>query len=100
MCLDALREAEGPMRARSVAEYAMLAKGLPVDDARIRAPITEQVRWALMRLERRGLVRKIVEAPETWWELAQQAGQTRARPAVRYPGVAIPAKERNGESFD
>jgi hypothetical protein len=69
LCLEALREAGGPLRARSVAEYAMLAKGLPVDDAEVRTVIIEHVRMALIRLERRGLVRKVIVAPEVWWEL-------------------------------
>jgi hypothetical protein len=68
-CLEALREAKGPMRARSVAEYAMLAKGPPTDDSRVREGIVDQVRIALARLERRGLVRRVVAAPEVWWEL-------------------------------
>lgn len=33
LCLEALREAKGPMRTRSVTEYAMTAKGLPTDEA-------------------------------------------------------------------
>ena len=69
LCLDALREANGPMRARSVAEYAMLAKGLPTDDSRVREGIVDQVRIALTRLEKRGLLRRVVLAPEVWWEL-------------------------------
>jgi hypothetical protein len=71
LALDALRKAGGPMRARSVAEYAMTAKGLPVDAGEVRAKITEQVRTALGRLEKRGMVRRVVVAPETWWELAE-----------------------------
>jgi hypothetical protein len=70
LCLDALREKRGPMQARSVAEYAMLMKGLPVDDKELRTTIIEQVRWGLSRLERRGLVRRVILAPEVWWELA------------------------------
>ena len=69
LCLEALREAKGPMRARSVAEYAMLEKGLPVDDRRVCEGIADQVRIALTRLERRGVVRKVMVAPEVWWEL-------------------------------
>jgi hypothetical protein len=71
LCLEALREAGGPMRARPVAEYAMLAKGLPVDDVEVRTVIIEHVRMALIRLERRGVVRKVIVAPEVWWELAR-----------------------------
>jgi hypothetical protein len=68
LCLEALREAKGPLRTRGVAEYAMLAKGIPTDDACLREGIGEQVRVALARLERRGMVRKVIVAPEVWWE--------------------------------
>ncbi len=71
MILEALREATGPMRARSVAEYAILAKGLSVDDGRVRDGIADQVRIALTRLERRGRVRRVIVAPEVWWELVR-----------------------------
>jgi hypothetical protein len=53
--LEALREKGEPMQARSVAEYAMMMKGLPVDDARVRTTIIEQTRVAVARLEKRGL---------------------------------------------
>ena len=64
LCLEALREAKGPMRARAVAEYAMLAKGLPVDDRHMCEGIADQVRIALTRMERRGTVRRVIVAPE------------------------------------
>lgn len=70
LVLAALREAGAPTRARAVTEYAMAAKGLPMDDWRVMEEVTDQVRTALTRLERKGLVRRIVRAPETWWELA------------------------------
>ncbi|MGH7041891.1 MAG: hypothetical protein ACREFY_07145 [Acetobacteraceae bacterium] len=73
LCVVALREAGGPARARQIAEYAMLAKGLPADNAAVRTAITVQVRIALGRLEKRGKVRRILNAPETWWELAPGA---------------------------
>ena len=69
LCLEALREAGRPMRARAVAEYAMMAKGLPVDDRHVCEGIADQVRIALTRLEKRGMVRRVVVAPEVWWEL-------------------------------
>jgi len=31
--------------------------------------MTDQVRIALTRLEKRGHVRRVVVAPEVWWEL-------------------------------
>jgi len=69
LCLEALREAQGPLQARSVAEYAMRMKGPPVDDGSARTAVIEQVRIALRRMEKRGKVRRIIRAPETWWEL-------------------------------
>lgn len=70
LCLSALRKAGKPLRAAAVTEYAMLAKGLPVEDRHARAEIAEQIRTALYRLEKRGVVRRIIRAPEAWWELA------------------------------
>jgi hypothetical protein len=70
LCLSALREANAPLPARGVAEYAMQAKGLPIDNWRVRERIVEQVRVALTRLEAKGKVRRIVSLPDTWWELA------------------------------
>jgi hypothetical protein len=78
LCLDALREKGGLMQARNVAEYAMLMKGLPVDDKEVRTAITEQVRWGLSRLEKRGLVRRVILAPDVWWELAWQPNRLEA----------------------
>jgi hypothetical protein len=71
LCRDALREAGGPLSARQVAEYAMRANGLPVGNAPILASIAVQVRVALGRLEARGLVVKIISAPDAWWALAE-----------------------------
>lgn len=68
LCLSALRDAGKPVRCRTVAEWAIGAKGLEVPDARVRAKITENVRMALSRLERKGIVRRIVDWPETWWD--------------------------------
>jgi hypothetical protein len=70
LCRDALREADGPMSARQVAEYAMRAKGLPTDNAPILASIAVHVRVALGLLEARGLVVKIISSPDAWWVLA------------------------------
>ena len=69
LILDALREAKGPIRTRPITEYIMLAKGLPVDDWRVREAIANQVRIALGRLEKRGMVRRVMREPEVWWEL-------------------------------
>jgi hypothetical protein len=67
LCLDALHGDDArPHRA----EIRDAGAGLPVDGTKMRATITEQVRWTLARLERLGLVRKSITAPEIWWELA------------------------------
>lgn len=69
LCYKALREGEGPITVRSIADYAIAAKGLDVDQ-HVRERIAVQTRDALVRLAGRGMVRKIVDWPETWWELA------------------------------
>jgi hypothetical protein len=69
LCLSALREAKGPITARRVAEYAMLAKGMDVQDDDLRASIVVQVRVALFRLAARGQARRVVLVPDVWWEL-------------------------------
>lgn len=68
ICLAALREAGKPVTVRWVAEYAIAAKGLETD-ARVREKIVGSVRQTLERIGARGLARKIVEWPDTWWEL-------------------------------
>jgi hypothetical protein len=73
LCLAALREANAPLPARRVAEYAMQVKELPIDNGRVRERIIHQVRVALTRLEEKGKVRRIVSQPDTWWELATQS---------------------------
>ena len=69
LALSALREAGEPMTCEEVARYAIAAKGLNVD-SHIRARIVENIRAALARLAAKGLTRKIVKWPDTWWELA------------------------------
>ena len=69
LACDMLRDAEKPMRCRSIAEGVMMRKGLPTEDPTLVQTISLQVRVALFRLEARGLARRIVKAPEAWWEL-------------------------------
>ena len=69
LSLAALRETGQPMSARQVAEHAMRAKGLPTDNASIISSVRVQVRVALGRLEDRGLVVRIISAPDAWWVL-------------------------------
>ena len=69
LCVSALREADKPVQARWITEYAIAAKGLE-SDRHFREKLTEQFRAALKRLVAKGLVRQIVQWPDTWWELA------------------------------
>jgi hypothetical protein len=69
LCVDALREARGPINTRRVMEYAIAAKGLPAADWSIRRVFLESMRIASKRLEKQGKVRRVVREPETWWEL-------------------------------
>lgn len=70
LCAAALREAGKPVKASYVATYALEAKGLGEADRRVRQRIVEQTRAALVRLAAKGLARKIMDWPDTWWELA------------------------------
>ena len=70
LCVRALREAKQPLSARQVGVRALLAKGLPADNEKIVNSIRVQVRMALGRLEAKGIVRRIISQPDTWWELA------------------------------
>jgi len=69
--LDAMREANGPTTLARIVEYVILTKGLTVD-ARLRRHIADTTRAMLLRLTTKGQVRKIVDAPETWWELTER----------------------------
>jgi hypothetical protein len=63
-----------PMRCRTEAEGVMLRKSLPVENEPLVQSVSLQVRVALFRLEERGIVPRIVKAPETRWELASGIG--------------------------
>jgi len=69
LCLAALREAQGPQTARWVAEWAMGAKGLLPAPWAVRNVFISNMRTALKRLEKRGLVRRVMREPEGWWEV-------------------------------
>ena len=69
LVLDAMREATKPVRAPWVADWCMMAKGLPVEERELRRMIAAATRVALGRLEKRGLVRRVMQEPEVWWEL-------------------------------
>ena len=68
LCLNALREAGKPVSVRWVAEHCLAAKGLD-PEWRVREQIIEGVRQSLHRIAAKGVARKILDFPETWWEL-------------------------------
>ena len=69
LILSALREADKPVTVRYVADYVFAAIVLDLGPKE-RAVAVERVRFALSKLAARGVTRKIVERPDTWWDLA------------------------------
>ena len=51
-CVEALREAEGPLPTRLIRDYVMKAKGMDLEHTRLREEVLEYVRLALMRAAR------------------------------------------------
>ena len=68
LTLDARREAGKPVALAWIVEWIITAKGLDVD-ARLRRHIGDCARASLLRMERRGAARRVLDEPETWWEL-------------------------------
>jgi hypothetical protein len=68
ICVDCLREANGPVLLDQIVNRAIEAKGF-TDDRRLRKHISDTARAMLLRMMRKGLVRKIIAEPDTWWEL-------------------------------
>ena len=72
LALKVMRETGTPMKARVIAERAILAKGIPVDDALVATKMVNWMRTALTRMERKGWVRRIITEPDAWWELVPE----------------------------
>ncbi len=53
-----------------IVERAIAAKGFDVDK-QLRRHISDTARATLLRLERKGVVRRVLVEPDTWWELAR-----------------------------
>jgi hypothetical protein len=68
LAMEALRDAGKPLSTPVITEYVMRAKGMDRDDKELRDTIREFMYSALARLAARGVVRKIIEAPDVWWE--------------------------------
>jgi hypothetical protein len=69
MAVDILREAGKPVTLEYVVARVILVKGFE-PDRRLRRHISDTVRAGLIRLLRRGKIRRVIEEPDTWWELA------------------------------
>jgi len=69
LCVDCLREANGPIRLDQIVDRAIEAKGFTTDK-RLRRHIGDTTRATLLRMVRKGLVRKIIDEPDAWWALA------------------------------
>jgi len=69
LCFNAMREAGKPVPTRQVTDQALAAKGFYDAEGKVKAAIVVQIRQALVRMERRGQVRKVLVGPECWWEL-------------------------------
>ena len=70
LCLEALRDAGGPLKQADITAYVMRAKGMDPADRTLRAVIVNNVGAAMFRLASLGKVRKILDAPDVWWEMA------------------------------
>lgn len=71
LCLDVLRPAKEEMRLDHIVDRVVTLKGFTLDN-HLRKHITDSVRATLMRLAQKGTVRRIVDEPDTWWELEQR----------------------------
>jgi hypothetical protein len=68
LCLDILRQADGPIMLERIVARVIDIKGLP-DDGRRRKHVTATVRASLMRTARQERVRPVMDHPDTWWGL-------------------------------
>jgi|HubBroStandDraft_1064217.scaffolds.fasta_scaffold108236_2 hypothetical protein len=70
LCVDILRRAKGPMTLDAIVDQVMEAKGLP-PDRRLRRHVGDVARAGLLRMARKGLVRRILDQPDQWWEMVR-----------------------------
>jgi hypothetical protein len=68
MCLGILREAGAPVRFDVIVDQIVEAKGFTMEGP-LKRHITDVIRGTLIRLEYRHMTRRIVRAPDVWWEL-------------------------------
>ncbi len=68
LCLTLLRRAGKPMTLYQIVGQVIAARGLP-DDPTFRRHVSNTSRSALLRLARKGVVRRVLDEPDQWWEL-------------------------------
>jgi hypothetical protein len=69
LCLEAFRDAGGPLTQAMIAEYLMKAKGMDTADRPLRAVVVNNVGMVLYRLSRAGTVKRVITEPDVWWDL-------------------------------
>jgi hypothetical protein len=70
LCLDLLRRAKGPITLNPIVDQIMDAKGFPADP-RLRRHVYCSTHATLKRMAHKGLVRRVLDEPDQWWELAR-----------------------------
>jgi hypothetical protein len=70
LCMSVLRGGNGPVRFDVIVDRIVEAKGFTME-GHLKRHITDVIRAALIRMEGRGKVRRVIREPEVWWELAR-----------------------------
>jgi len=68
LAINILRQVGKPVTLNAIVGLAMQGKGL-ADDPHLKRNVTNVARQALFRLERKGVLRRVLVEPDTWWEL-------------------------------
>jgi hypothetical protein len=76
MCLGILREARGSVRFDVTVDRIVDAKGFNLD-GHVKRHVNNVIRAALIRVEGRSTVRRIIWGPNTWWELVRWSAASR-----------------------
>ena len=67
LVMGVLSEADGPVRFDHIVSQVILAKGIE-PDGHLRKHTTDTTRATLGRLGARGVVRRVLDEPDVWWE--------------------------------
>ena len=72
LCLEAFRDASGPLPFADIVERVIAAKGFDAGDRLLRAAIGDLVKATLGPMRRRGVVEKIGQGRGVRWKLAER----------------------------